>query len=154
MNHPELPMNDDRLFLGALDRQVGGTHYKGRGIEPVVFFEKNKIPYCIANAIKYIYRYHQKNGRQDLEKALHYVEIAASFYRENGNPFPKNHIWGVEPDDFIFSNKMIGDEADIVRYLCWVQSHGLGGYMKAHNTVKKLLDTYETTKKGNHRDRS
>jgi len=59
----------------ALDKQVGGTHYKGDVIQHVEYCQKNKIPWCESAAIKYIVRHRKKNGRQDIEKAIHYLEL-------------------------------------------------------------------------------
>ncbi len=63
--------------MSANDNQVAGTHYKldskgeqhwdrvyrlyGRG-------------YFVGCATKYLERYHLKNGKQDLEKAIHFIE--------------------------------------------------------------------------------
>ena len=58
-----------------LDSQVGGTHYKDLKIQPIEFIHANNIPFCEANAIKYLCRWRQKNGRQDLEKARHYIDL-------------------------------------------------------------------------------
>lgn len=55
--------------------QVGGAHYKTMKIQHVEFIHANGIPYIEANAIKYICRHKQKNGRQDIEKAIHYLQI-------------------------------------------------------------------------------
>ena len=61
-----------------LDTQVGGSHYKSLEIQPSVFIFKNKIPFLEGNAIKYICRHAKKNGKQDLDKAIHYLEILKS----------------------------------------------------------------------------
>lgn len=58
-----------------LDTQVGGGHYKAMKIQHVEFVHANSIPYIEANAIKYICRHKSKNGRQDIEKAIHYLQI-------------------------------------------------------------------------------
>lgn len=58
-----------------LETQVGGGHYKGMKIQHVEFVHANDIPYIEANAIKYICRHKSKNGRQDIEKAIHYLQI-------------------------------------------------------------------------------
>lgn len=58
-----------------LNNQVGGTHYKDLKIQPIEFIHANNIPFCEANAIKYLCRWRQKNGRQDLEKARHYIDL-------------------------------------------------------------------------------
>lgn len=59
----------------ALSDQVGGQHYKTMAIQPVEFIEKNKIPYLEGNAIKYICRHASKGGVQDLDKAIHYLQL-------------------------------------------------------------------------------
>lgn len=58
-----------------LESQIGGTHYKDLKIQPIEFIHANNIPFCEANAIKYLCRWRQKNGRQDLEKARHYIDL-------------------------------------------------------------------------------
>ena len=61
--------------MSALDTQVGGDHYKQMKIQPVEFICENNIPYCEANVIKYISRHRNKNGAQDVRKAIHYCEM-------------------------------------------------------------------------------
>lgn len=58
-----------------LDSQVGGSHYNKYKIQPIEFAMANGLDYCQANAIKYITRFRDKNGKQDLEKAIHNIEI-------------------------------------------------------------------------------
>lgn len=62
------------------DKQVGGNHYAKMKIQPVTFIVENDIPYREANAIKYICRHKNKNGRQDIEKAIHYLEMILEDY--------------------------------------------------------------------------
>ena len=57
----------------ARDRQVGGTHYD-KAIQPWDFIVGNKLGYLEGNIIKYVSRYKDKNGLQDLQKAQHYLE--------------------------------------------------------------------------------
>jgi Protein of unknwon function (DUF3310) len=59
----------------ALDKQVGGEHYKHFAIQPVEFIEKNELGFCVGNVIKYVCRHKAKNGSEDLEKAKHYIEL-------------------------------------------------------------------------------
>lgn len=54
-------------------RQVGGEHYKTGGVEHWDLFG---LEYLIACASKYVSRWRQKEGVQDLEKAIHYCEKA------------------------------------------------------------------------------
>lgn len=58
----------------ALDRQEGGSHYQGT-IQPIEFIMSNNLSFCQGNAIKYIFRYKDKNGIEDLRKAKHYIDF-------------------------------------------------------------------------------
>ena len=59
----------------ALDTQVGGGHYKYKAIQPVEYIHTNGIGYFEGNVIKYVTRWRDKNGVQDLEKAIHYLKL-------------------------------------------------------------------------------
>ena len=56
-------------------KQVGGSHYKKYKIQPSLFINKNKILFAEGNAIKYICRHQDKGGKQDLLKAIHYIQM-------------------------------------------------------------------------------
>ena len=58
-----------------LQSQVGGDHYKSLAIQPVEFCQRNQLNYCESAAIKYVCRHKSKHGRQDIEKAIHYLEL-------------------------------------------------------------------------------
>lgn len=59
----------------AWDKQVGGEHYKQYAIQPAKFALANGLDCAQSNAIKYIVRHKDKNGVQDLDKAIHYIEL-------------------------------------------------------------------------------
>ena len=61
--------------MSALDKQVGGNHYKGFAIQPVEFCQKNKLNWCESNIIVYACRWRDKGGLEDLEKIRHYVDL-------------------------------------------------------------------------------
>jgi len=61
--------------MSNLTKQVGGTHYKNMVIQPIEYIVKNNIPYIEGNVIKYISRWKQKNGVDDLRKARHYIDM-------------------------------------------------------------------------------
>jgi hypothetical protein len=58
-----------------LKEQVGGDHYSKLEIQPAVYSERNKLSYLQGNAIKYITRYKDKGGVEDLYKAIHTVKL-------------------------------------------------------------------------------
>ncbi len=59
----------------AMDGQVGGSHYKDMAIQPAEYCERNGLSYLESNAIKYISRHRKKGGKQDLDKAIHCIEL-------------------------------------------------------------------------------
>lgn len=60
--------------MTANDRQIGGSHYKGGAIQPWDYIAANNIGYFEGNIIKYVSRWKQKGGVDDLRKAQHYLE--------------------------------------------------------------------------------
>ena len=69
----------NKFMEEAKKRQVGGEHYK-LPIQPIDFIVKNEIPFREANVIKYVTRHREKNGRQDIEKAIHYLQMILEDY--------------------------------------------------------------------------
>jgi hypothetical protein len=69
--------------MSALDTQIGGTHYKKFAIEPIEFIHKNGIGFCEGNAIKYLVRWREKGGKQDLLKAKHYIDLLLEMENES-----------------------------------------------------------------------
>ena len=61
--------------MKSYKKQVGGNHYKNYKIQPVEFIIKNNIGFVEGNIIKYILRFKEKGGVQDLLKAKHYIEL-------------------------------------------------------------------------------
>tara|TARA_R110000772_G_scaffold41962_1_gene97830 strand:- start:162 stop:368 length:207 start_codon:yes stop_codon:yes gene_type:complete len=61
--------------MSAYKKQVGGSHYKSMVIQPAEFINKNKLLFAEGNAIKYICRHKAKGKLQDVEKAIHYLEM-------------------------------------------------------------------------------
>lgn len=58
-----------------LHTQVGGNHYKKCGIQPVEYMVANDLGYCEGAIVKYITRYQDKGGIEDLEKIKHFVDL-------------------------------------------------------------------------------
>lgn len=69
----------ERLFKGrkkmndANQKQVGGSHYQTT-IQPWDYIAANNIGYFEGNVIKYVSRWREKGGLDDLRKAIHYLE--------------------------------------------------------------------------------
>jgi len=54
---------------------ISPQHYSQYKIEPVEFITQNRLNYLQGNIIKYIVRYKQKNGLEDLLKAQKYLRL-------------------------------------------------------------------------------
>lgn len=63
--------------MSALDTQVGGTHYRHGGIQPVEYIEANSLRYLEASVVKRMTRHDKPTGkgRQDIEKAIHELQL-------------------------------------------------------------------------------
>ena len=62
-----------------MKRQVGGDHYMNMGVQPWRAMEswmtdEQLIGFMMGNVIKYVARWQEKNGLEDLRKASHYLE--------------------------------------------------------------------------------
>jgi|TARA_B100000519_G_C14212380_1_gene423277 hypothetical protein len=72
----------DQLMKKAIDKQVGGDHYKTCKIQPVEYIECNQLGFLMGNVVKYVTRYAVKSNVQDLEKAKHYIELQMQLLEE------------------------------------------------------------------------
>lgn len=71
----------EQYMKEAKAKQVGGEHYLLQ-IQPIDFIVKNDIPFREGNVIKYVTRHRNKNGKQDIEKAIHYLQMILEDYNE------------------------------------------------------------------------
>ena len=63
------------VAYGSLEKQVGGKHYRSMKIQPAEFINENKLFFAEGSAIKYICRHAAKGKEQDIDKAIHYLEM-------------------------------------------------------------------------------
>ena len=64
----------------AWQSQVGGDHYKKLKIQPMEYALANKLDYAQANVVKYVTRHADKNGKEDLLKAIHNIQLMIEHY--------------------------------------------------------------------------
>jgi hypothetical protein len=62
-----------QMIERADDMQVGGNHYKDKAIQPWDYIIANDLGYLEGNVVKYVSRWKNKNGIEDLKKAQHYL---------------------------------------------------------------------------------
>ena len=73
-----------RVETPVLDKQIGGMHYKNAGsnMQPWSIITAWGLGYYRGNVLKYLLRAPQKNGIEDIEKAIHYLEYIKANYNE------------------------------------------------------------------------
>lgn len=97
----------------ANERQVGGDHYKGSDYQHWDYGHDCHLHGIAWTASKYVSRSRRKNGREDLEKALHYYDKAQEL-KLQGCPLPSrmSFYWR-----FVTENKLTMEEAQIIWYI-------------------------------------
>jgi hypothetical protein len=68
--------NIDRIgdAIRANGQQVGGSHYAVKAIQPWDYIIANDLGYLEGNIVKYVSRWKDKGGIEDLKKAQHYLQ--------------------------------------------------------------------------------
>jgi hypothetical protein len=78
------------MTTDPLNKQVGGTHYEGMRYQPISFMVATNMNSIQAYLCKYISRYKNKGGKEDLEKFLHIAEIAKQLRPANNVVMPQS----------------------------------------------------------------
>lgn len=61
--------------MSANEKQIAGDHYKKYGdLQPWDVVVEWKLGYLEGTALKYIARWRDKNGLEDIKKAIHFLE--------------------------------------------------------------------------------
>ena len=82
------------------DKQHGGSHYQKYKIQPSKFVVENELLYPEGCAIKYIIRHRDKGKKQDLLKAIHFIEmIIERDYSEDTTTKPLPPVFTLKKDD-------------------------------------------------------
>lgn len=108
------------------NKQVGGSHYESLKIEPIELFVKYNVNWFQGEAIKYCSRFLNKNGKQDLLKAIQVCDLADSLGLSIRPLFPIDL-------DIDFLNKYISQFeysevlGDIIHYLLVDNNYLLAG---------------------------
>jgi hypothetical protein len=69
--------------IRANAQQVGGAHYATKAIQPWDFIIANNLGYLEGNIVKYVSRWKDKGGVEDLKKARHYLDKLIEVNDEN-----------------------------------------------------------------------
>lgn len=122
----------NELITGtALQRQVGGNHYAKMSIQPMHFISKNNMDFGNGNIIKYISRYKNKNGLEDLEKALQQLQLLQD------SKIQPQHLSVININEYCQKNNITGLDKQIL------QASFNGDYSTAINNLQDLIANYK-----------
>lgn len=113
----------------SLDIQIGGNHYKGLAYQPLQFSVDMCLNFIQGNIVKYVSRYKNKNGNEDLKKAMHYAQLGVELNPANFCLFYKVDE---KVDEFIQKNKLTDTVGEIVKAVCYQD------WIKVTAEVKKI----------------
>ena len=121
--------------MKAIEKQIGGSHYKALPYQPIVLIDKLELDYFSGNVLKYLCRYRQKDGIKDLEKARHYCELAKEL---NVIKFSPSTLDTEEVEDFVRINEMGEEVGEIILYDLLE-----GKWDDAIDDINKLIEAYK-----------
>ena len=83
--------------MSVWDKQIGGSHYQKFKIQPSKFVVENELLFPEGCAIKYICRHRFKGKKEDLLKAIHFIEmiIERDYPSHDKKEKIKTNYWGI-----------------------------------------------------------
>lgn len=93
--------------MSANDKQVGGDHYRS-SLQHWDFVQFLGLSYMEAQVLRYVSRSRKKNGAQDLEKGIHFLEKMLN---------PELPFGDVSLDAYVKANGLDEDEAEVTRLI-------------------------------------
>jgi hypothetical protein len=96
----------------ANDYQVGGEHYQAK-FQHWDLAAHNHLGYFEGQVTKYVTRWRKKNGLQDLDKAMHYLQKLIESIRDGVLPLPK-YRWAQQLEIFSVQNGLAAAEKEVV----------------------------------------
>ena len=127
--------------MNANDRQVGGGHYKV-GFEHWDFVHLMGLGYFEGQITKYVTRHRKKNGRQDAEKALHFLDKLIELQLQGGVWPPVARVESISMDSLLTryraENGLTPQEAAVIGMVStWISHVGL---RNARRDLLKLIE--------------
>lgn len=124
--------------MSALDKQVAGNHYKVLKMQPIQFISTVGYGFLQGNLIKYLVR--DKNRKEDLEKAYHYIELMDEL-----NPV-QPHLKEIleqlqKPDKRSISASFFSQFVNGKRYMDIVFYANTGRRAKAKELLRKFINS-------------
>ncbi|MCQ4311735.1 DUF3310 domain-containing protein [Pseudomonas stutzeri] len=122
--------------------QVDGKHYSQMPIQPVHFGMVNRLDACAYSILKYVSRHRQKNGRVDVQKALHFIELRSML----GGVGHQVTDWPITPEEYCRENRMsVMETAVIIGLGLWLQTGQQHYAAEMKSVLAEILTTYDST---------
>lgn len=128
--------------MPANEHQVGGRHYK-TDYEHWDLVAIVNMDYFAGNSTKYVSRWRKKNGLQDLQKALHYLDKLIEVFIQYQNPQRPltNPMVLTEVNNFALANNVSFLEEEYVLKLCLYDS--VDDLNEARVTLLEIIEEAE-----------
>jgi len=68
-------LNEKVKIYNMIKENVSPDYYARYDIEPVSLIMRNQIPFAEGSVIKYVLRHDMKGGKEDIDKAIRYLEM-------------------------------------------------------------------------------
>jgi len=91
--------------------QIGGDYYSKRKIQPIDIIREYGLNFFEGNALKYLLRHRDKNGRQDIEKMIDYGQMILDDYDN-----PQDKIDGGDDYPDTTCNTTCGEVSRVLYY--------------------------------------
>jgi hypothetical protein len=128
--------------MTANSKQVGGTHYQ-QGYQHWDMVADFQLGYFPGQITKYITRHKRKNGRQDVEKAMHFLEKwEEHMLQEKLDAYDRFHTATLMLDAlyrYRADNALGQDEWSIVYQCCVTRGLRAVRYLRIY--IQRILDT-------------
>lgn len=134
--------------MSANETQHGGTHYRTKegGVQHWDYCVGVNVPYLEAAASKYLTRWRKKNGLQDTQKALHYMEKRLESYDKGVGVLKGANKNSVMFEKFITDNGISREEERILdRVMHWPHR---GILVEAITRIRALIRQIESEESG------
>jgi hypothetical protein len=116
------------------------SHYNQGSIEVIDFILDQTLDFYRGNIVKYLARHRWKNGKQDLEKTLFYL----NYLYENQSKIPRVRLDPqIHSEDFCKDQKLGFEESELIDIIVEQDSTHLE---YAIPLIKTLINGYDTNK--------
>ncbi len=138
MTDPNVPASKS-----AFETQKGGDHYKAMGMQPVEFAMRNGWDCCAFSTLKYLSRHGRKEGKLDVEKALHFIELREELFRGARMVLQPAGFSEIQMAEYVSKNAITGLDAEALALLEeWVKDDRKSALTVLKQTMIAIVDSY------------